>query len=286
MHPIVKGSLTAAGAAVALVCVSATIVWLKSEAVIIDRYPLPSTTAVASTEAKYIRRGAHLVAIAGCADCHGENLEGRAVVRDGILAVSSTNLRRAAHALSDDDFERAIRAGIAPDSTSMWIMPSMDYAYMSEDDVAAIVSYLRTFPADGAAAPGAQFDMQVRYGIANGDIEPIAVRVPDASASLDLGPRYDGGRYLARLACADCHGTDLAGSRTAPDLTVVGLYSRAEFFALLHAGRTHDGRQSPAMSRPRFRALYDYETDALYDYLYARANALKRTEVAAGESRQ
>ena len=53
------------------------IVWLRSEAVIERRYPLPSTTVAASTEAKSIARGAHLIAIAGCSDCHGANLEGR-----------------------------------------------------------------------------------------------------------------------------------------------------------------------------------------------------------------
>ena len=280
MHPFLKWSLAAAGIAAVLTAVVPIIVWLQSEAVIERRYPLPSTTVVALDTTKAIGRGAHLVAIAGCSDCHGQNLEGRPLAQEGRLPVWSSNLRLNAHDMSDEDFERAIRAGIAPDSLSNWVMPAMDYAYMSEDDVVAIVSYLRTLKALGAPAPDTHFGLAARFAIARGDLEPVATRALESPASLDLGPRYDGGRYLARIACGDCHGTDLAGASTesgaAPDLSVVGHYSRADFFALLRGGRAPDGRRPTDMSRPRFHALYDYEIDALYDYLAARAKALGR----------
>ncbi len=192
------------------------------------------------------------------------------------MPVWSSNLRLLAHSLTDEEFEHAIRAGITPQSTSDWLMPSMDYAYMSEDDATAISSYLRTLDARGEPAPRTAFAMPARFAIAEGDIEPIAGLVLESSASLDLGSRYDGGRYLARISCSDCHGTDLTGSSTAPDLIDVAHYSRAQFFGLLHAGRTADGHELAVMSRPRFRAFYDYEIDALYDYLSARAKALSR----------
>lgn len=274
MHPFARWSLAAAGAVLALAVFIPAVVWLQSEAVIERRYPLPSTTVAASTEAKAIARGAHLIAIAGCADCHGADLEGRLVARGSILPVWSSNLRIEGHVLTDEEFERAIRAGIEPDSTSAWRMPSMDYAYLSEDDAVAIVSYLRTLKQAGTATPQPAFAMPARFAIADGDLEPAALRMMDIGASLDLGPRYDGGRYLARIACSDCHGEDLAGTSAAPDLTIVGRYSRSDFFALLRGGRRADGRWSGAMARPRFHALFDYEVDALYDYLAARAKAL------------
>ena len=207
------------------------IVWLRSEAVIERRYPLPSTTVAASTEAKTIARGAHLIAIAGCSDCHGADLEGRLTRAGSLLPVWSSNLRIAAHTLTDEEFERAIRTGILPDSKSMWVMPAMDYAYMSEDDVTAIVSYLRTLKALGATPPAPHFDMPARFAIARGDLEPIALRALESPTSLDLGPRYDGGRYLARIACADCHDTDLTGSETAPDLSAVARYEPRAIFS-------------------------------------------------------
>jgi len=276
LHRFLKWSLAAGGLAAGLATLVAAIIWLQSEAVIERRYPLPSTTVTASQEKKAVARGAHLIAIAGCSDCHGENLEGRLLRAHSVLPVWSSNLRHDAQSLTDEEFERAIRTGITPDSTSMWVMPAMDYAYMSEDDVTAIVSYLRTLKALGAAPPALVFDMPARFAIARGDMEPIASRAPESPTSLDLGPRYDGGRYLARIACADCHDTDLTGSADAPDLKVVARYSRADFFALIHGGHAPDGRRPKDMARPRFRALYDYEIDALYDYLSARAKALGR----------
>lgn len=274
LHPVLKWSLAAAALMLALRLSVVGIVWLRAEAVIERRYPLPSTTVAASTEARAIARGSHLIAIAGCSDCHGANLEGRLTHAGGVLPVWSSNLRIDAHTLTDEEFERAIRTGILPDSKSMWVMPAMDYVYMSEDDVTAIVSYLRTLKALGTAPPPPHFDMAARYAIASGDLEPIALIAPESPTSLDLGPRYDGGRYLARIACADCHDTDLTGSKTAPDLSVVGRYSRADFFQLMRAGRTPDGHYPRSKQRPRFRAFHDYEIDALYDYLSARAKAL------------
>ena len=35
---------------------------------------------------------------------------------------------------------------------STWVMPAMDYAYLSEDDLAAIIAYLHTLPAAGPAS--------------------------------------------------------------------------------------------------------------------------------------
>ena len=51
-------------------------------------------------------------------------------------------------------------------------------------------------------------------------------------------------------------------------------YSRTQFFALLHGGKTASGRRAPEMGRlagARFSAFKDYEVDALYAYLTARA---------------
>ncbi len=279
MNPVLKWTLAAAGTAVALAFLVPGVIWLESEAVIERRYPLASTTVAAVHDARSIARGAHLVTIAGCADCHGRNLEGRLLGGTGTLPIWSSNLRRMAHSMSDEEFERAIRYGITPAATSTWAMPAFDYIYMSEADVVAVVSYLRTLAPAGAIRPEAAFDMRARFAIARGDLEPIAPRTLESAASLDLGPRYDGGRYLARISCSDCHDTDLTGSAdgTAPDLNVVAHYDRSAFFALLRAGKSADGRPlrtMPRLTATRFHAFADYEIDALYDYLAARAHVL------------
>jgi mono/diheme cytochrome c family protein len=278
MHPVLKWAGAVAGAAVLLSVLAWTYVYVESEAIIQRRYPLPSSTVHAVDTAKAIARGKHLIAIAGCSGCHGSDLYGRLQLKAGVLPVWSSNLKHLMQTMGDDEFERAIRFGIKPDATSMWSMPSYDYTYLSEDDVIAIVSYLRTLPSDGPIRPEPEFDLHTRVALLEGDFTPIAPDTLESPSSLDLGPRYDGGHYLARITCAECHGTDLTGTQTAPDLIAVSAYDRADFFALLRAGRAAPGhvlKTMPLLARGRFHYLADYEIDALYDYLTARAKALR-----------
>ena len=48
---------------------------------------------------------------------------------------------------SDGEVIRAIREGVHKDGRSLLVMPSTDLRYLSDDDVQAIVAYLRTVPA-------------------------------------------------------------------------------------------------------------------------------------------
>jgi cytochrome c553 len=274
--PLAKLFLAAAACIVALAFVAPLYVYLASEAIIQRRYPLTSTTTHADMTPKEILRGSHLVTVAGCADCHGANLEGRLLHADPALPVYAGNLLLDVRSMSDEELERAIRYAIKPDAMTMWVMPSGDYAYMSENDVASVVSYLRSRQPEGEQRPAPQFDEAARSALLEGRIEPQILAGMDSPSSLDMGPRYDGGRYLARITCGECHGTDLKGRGYAPDLSRIALYSRADFFALLREGRGAGYRYLPVMhriARVRFHAFADYEIMALYDYLDARAHA-------------
>lgn len=73
------------------------------------------------------------------------------VVDDPALGVIiGPNLTRGAGGvgggLSDADFERAIRHGIAPDGRRLVFMPSSEYQYMSDEDLGAAVAYVRSVP--------------------------------------------------------------------------------------------------------------------------------------------
>lgn len=273
---LIKMLVAVAAIAGAVAALISLYVYIASEVIIERRYPLASTTAHAESTPKQIQRGAHLVAIAGCADCHGASLQGRLLYATSPLPVYAGNLLRSARTMSDDELERAIRYAIRPDATSLWAMPSGDYLYMSEDDIAALISYLRSRPAEGVVRPPPRFDVGARLTLLRHQLRPALLIAADSPASLDLGPRYDGGRYLARMTCGECHGTDLEGRGPAPDLASISRYSRPAFFSLLREGRGANGRMLPAMhrlARVRFHVLADYEIMALYDYLDARAHA-------------
>jgi cytochrome c553 len=274
MHPAAR---TAIGlAALTVVCTAAAplFVHLESEAIIERRYPLPVIEEpLAASEIG--KRCAHLATIAGCADCHGADFTGR-VESMGPLRVWSSNLRIDASQMPAGEFERALRRGLAPDATSLWAMPSEDYMYMSEADVADLYTYLRSLGTSGTDRPRPVWDERARLALFDGQLVPAVIATRDAPSSLELGPRYDGGRYLSRIACSECHGTDLEGSSTAPDLVSVAAYNRTQFFDLLRRGWGARGRRLPTMNRLariRFHDFADYEIMALFDYFSARAQA-------------
>jgi cytochrome c553 len=253
--------------------------WLYSESVIERHYPLLSMDVPPANTPDVPARGLHLAKLTGCFGCHGKSLHGLALKPLPHVRIYAPNLTRSAQVLNDEQFARAIRDGLKPDGTSLWIMPSEDYVYMSNGDIAALVAYVHTLPAAGNQTPPPKFTRHARIAILKGELEPTAMRIAEAGASLDLGPRYQGGRYIARISCASCHGLDLSGTPDGrvPSLTVMSRYSLRDFFALLHDGRAGDRHPLPTMSylaRSRFSDFKDYETMALYDYLSARAAAL------------
>jgi mono/diheme cytochrome c family protein len=274
MHSVARVAIAILALTVLCTAAAPLYVHLESEAIIERRYPLPAIEEpVAALEIG--ARGAHLATVAGCSDCHGADLAGRRETI-GRLHLWSSNLRIVANNMSAGEFERALRRGIAPDATSLWAMPSEDYKYMSEANVADLYAWLRSLGPSGNLRPRPVWNLRARIALLNGQIVPAVIATRDAPSSLDLGPRYDGGRYLARIACSECHGTDLAGSAGAPDLITVAGYSRTNFFDLLRRGWGARGRRLPTMyrlARVRFHAFADYEIVALFDYLSTRAHA-------------
>jgi mono/diheme cytochrome c family protein len=284
MHPVLKWAGAIAAAIVACTLLIPLYIHVASEAVIARRYPLPAIEEPAAPSPKMVERGAHLARIAGCADCHGADFEGRRSGGEPALRLWSSNLRLSAQHMTDGEFERALRRGIAPDATSLWGMPSIDYAYMSEADVAALLAYLRALGPAGMVRPLPKWNRNARLALLDGRIVPAVLALRDAPSSLDLGPRYDGGRYLARIACSECHGSNLEGVGGAPDLDTVSLYGRSDFFNLLRRGWSAHRRPLRAMTRlsaTRFHLFADYEIMALYDYLDARAHAPMALRVRA-----
>lgn len=274
MRPVARKALEVSALALAFAGALPLYVYLASEALIERRYPLPVIEEPLAASEKG-ERGAHLARIAGCADCHGPDLQGR---REGMgpLRLWSTNLRIDVSQISAGEFERAVRRGLAPDATSLWGMPSQDYMYMSESDVADLYGWLQSLGPSGRVKPKPVWNLRARFALIRDRIVPAAIATRDAPSSLDMGPRYDGGRYLARVACSECHGTDLAGSAGAPDLISVAAYNRTAFFDLLRRGWGARRQRLHAMSRLarlRFHVLADYEIMALFDYLSVRARA-------------
>jgi cytochrome c553 len=262
--------------ALALLWARPAYLWFSAESVIDQRYTLPRSLVRADSSASGVARGARLARLAGCTGCHGANLRGQLLHTP--IAIYASNLRALTPTYADEDFDRAIRRGLRPDASSLWVMPSQAYLYMRDADVAAILGYLRALSSEGRPTPSPKFDAAARAKIGSGELQPVAELAEAQMPAMDIAPHYSGGRYITMFACGACHGTELTGSADgrAPDLKVTTRYTRAQFFNLMRKGWSWNARRLKVMSPlalQRFHILADWEIDPLYEYLIARAKS-------------
>jgi cytochrome c553 len=274
MRWIVRGLIGLA----ALAVVGSIGVFGASEAMI--RWPQAKAPVrlAAASDPGAAPRGAHIAKVFGCHDCHGADLTGKLFFNEMPIArITGPNLTLAAAHQSDADLARAIRAGVAADGRSLWIMPSDSFARLSDGETADLIAYLRTFPVKGSPQPGKVIGPVGRIGVLIGKFRsaPAILKASAGTGLPDLGPQHAQGRSLAR-ACVECHGQDLKGSEAvkSPDLTIAGAYEPADFERLLRTGVAAGGRKLGLMSQSapaRFPALSHEEVLALHAHLRERA---------------
>lgn len=256
-------------------------VWLASEAELKRFFPPPRFDTPIPTDAASIAKGEHIARTRGCAGCHGDALQGE-VFDDGAWydygRSVAPSLTRYAREHDPATLERAIRHGIGADGRALYSMPSFNFARMRDDDLAALIAYLRSVPVREAALPRGYLGWKPRWGMATGDDHAVPYftgQVPLLRGSSD--PRIAQGEYLAMTSCNECHGFGLRGDnpfdppgKAPPDLAGAMGYDRAQFFTLMRTGKPIGGRDLRLMddvARGRFVHWEDAEIDAIYAYL-------------------
>ncbi|MEO7457132.1 MAG: cytochrome c, partial [Gemmatimonadaceae bacterium] len=209
----------AAGGVVGLAIIVAAGVYGVSESHYRKQYSLDEKAVVVPTDSVAIARGAHLAnSFAGCADCHGENLAGKAIFDNPALgSVYSLNLTRGKGGvggqLSDADFGRAIRHGIAPNGRALKIMPSSDYMNLSDEDLGDVIAYIKSRPPVDHEIPAARIGPVGRALYVAGKLPFLhAERIDHARLHVaSVTPAKSGayGEYLASIGCKGCHGPSL-----------------------------------------------------------------------------
>jgi mono/diheme cytochrome c family protein len=227
------------------------------------------------TDAERIAHGERLTRVLGCRGCHTASLQGQR-----FYELYASNLTRDVPKYSDEQLERLIRSGIHPSGRDVWGMPSEIFQHLGDRDYKSIVAYLRTLDRGGEpTGKPLPFEPNVQKLIAEGKIKPAAafVRETKTVGPIDLGPEHALGRYITRVTCAECHGSELSGNEgDTPDLIVAGGYSRGEFERLITQGIPTGNRKlknelMALVAQSRFSHLTPHERDALYAYLKARA---------------
>jgi cytochrome c553 len=279
----------AAGAA-ALILVAAAAVYGFSEARYRRQYAVAPRTISVPTDSATIARGAHLAqTFGGCVECHGENLAGKVVFDDPPVGrVYGPNLTRGQGGLgallTDADIVRAVQHGVGRDGRPLKVMPSSDYAHLTEGDLAAIMAWVRTRPAVDTAQPAVQVGPVGRALFVAGKLPMLhAERIDHARPAGTIvtpGVTVEYGRYIAAVGCKGCHGRALAGGPIeggAPDwppaanLTPAGALKTwtAEGFAhFLRTGTRPNGTLvSRVMPIRQTSRMTDEEIQALWLYL-------------------
>lgn len=245
--------------------------------------PVEATAAqqfsFASSSASLVTEGQRVARVLGCLGCHESNLQGAVWDEEpefGVVAPS--NLARSAERYSDSELEHMIREGVRPDGSALWEMPSEAFTHLSSTDMRALLAFLNSVPPAGPERPRPTFGPGARQEIKAGKLlsAPQKVARERDQQPWSGGSQHEHGRYIARLACGECHGPQLAGNEEPfrPDLIVAGGYSSDEFKRLMHTGEPTGGRKLKLMaqvSKSRFHHLRPAEVEAVHRYLVARA---------------
>ena len=235
------------------------------------------------TDEAALARGRHLVH-ASCESCHGADLSGQVMMDDPAIAtLYASNITGLAQTHSDGEIILAIRHGIDTDGRQLMIMPSESFVYFSEEDLGAIVGYLKTVPRVGDNLPLIQPGPVGRILMGAGAFDSsfpanhIDHNLP-FPAMPEVGANLAYGEYVSRF-CRACHGADLTGgqppdpaSPPAPNITAtggVGAWTEAQFIEFFHTGVNPFGEESDPAFMPwqSFGKFEDDELRALYMYL-------------------
>ena len=248
----------------------------------VDVKPLTIPTDQASIE-----RGQHLaVAATHCTGCHGENLGGQVMVDAPPFRIVASNITRGQGGtranVSDADLIRAIRDGVHPDGTSLKIMPSGNFAHLNDDDLAAIIAYVKSVPPVDSALPTTTLYPLGRTLLVAGKLDILSAEEVDhtapSSAPVPAGATPAYGNYLVTVGgCRSCHSDSLAGgvvpdgsNAHATNITPSGLagWNEASFIRAMREGKRPNGSTiSPIMPWQEVGKLSDDELRAIWMYL-------------------
>jgi len=246
-----------------------------------------------------IARGRYLVqGVLACPACHspknwsehgapdlpGQEFSGQVMTEPGlpgtIVASNITpDVESGAGRWTDDQLARAIREGIGHDDRTIFpIMPYDGYRSLSDDDVAAVVVYLRSLPPVQHSLPPTHVNFPVNY-LVQGAPQPVSATVTGPNPS-DVAGR---GKYLVALGC-DCHRAveklgyggglnlkgpwgDVTSANITPDPSGISYYTEATFVTALRTGYVGSRKLNSIMPFGQFKSMTDEDLKAMFAYL-------------------
>jgi mono/diheme cytochrome c family protein len=258
-----------------------------------------------------LERGRYLVeAVTGCLDCHSEHdgsqrgnptksgREGAGVLflndpslgtlyASNITPDNETGIGN----WTDDQIARAIREGIGGDGRALFpIMPYQNFRELSDEDLASVITYIRSIPSIRNAVPKTRINFPLSRLIMTMP-QPITEPVHDPELSDPLAR----GEHLVKLAsCAECHtpqdsrgkpmdslafaggfvldgpdGKKVAAANITPDPSGISYYDEATFIKTMRTGQIGARQLNPIMPWIFYRNMTDEDLRAVWAYIHA-----------------
>jgi cytochrome c553 len=289
VRTFLKVALIAAGSLLGIVCIALGAVYFVSGRHIAGHINGVGHTLAVADDSATIERGRHIVNSQGmCADCHGPDLGGGMMIDVPVVArIYAANLTSGeggvATGRTDLDWERSIRHGVAPDGRKLIFMPSHEYTNLADDDVAAVIAYLKHLPKVDRPPVANTAGPIARVLYLKGDFELLPAELLDQQAThlavAPTGRTHEAGEYVAHT-CAGCHGKTFSGGpipgappEMKPPANItpdgIGKYTEDDFVRLLREGKRPDGSMADTTYMPvRFtKNLSDDQIAAVWAFL-------------------
>lgn len=304
-------------ALVGLIVVSLVVIYFKTQERLTRVYDIHAETVIVPTDDASIARGQHIFRFRGCEACHSDGgyldmsetspafdahldsaaldiprMEGHVYLDDPAIGkVIASNLTSGKGGVgsgyTDQDWARAIRHGIRADGTALLFMPSTEFYFLSDEDLAAVIAYIKSAPAVDHELPPSTLSWTGRVVMA---LVPAITFIPaeliphDAprpvAPETGITPEY--GEYLT-YSCKVCHGLTMSGGPIpgfpstwppTPNLTfgdgsVLPSWAEEDFINTIRTGVTPEGRKLRAEFMPwgSYKFMSDDELKAVWVYL-------------------
>jgi mono/diheme cytochrome c family protein len=305
------------GVLAGLLVVSLVTIYFKTQARLTRVYDLPEEIVPIPTDPASIERGQHIFRFRGCEACHSEggyinlseveqpldshlslpsqdlpHMEGNIYLDDPAVGrVVASNLTSGrggvAGGYTDPGWAGAIRHGVRADGTPLLFMPSTEFYYLSDEDLGAVIAYIKSAPPVDHDLPPSTVSWTGRVVMT---LVPTITFIPaelipheeprPVAPEVGITPEY--GEYLT-LSCKVCHGLSMSGGPIpgfpaswppAPNLTfgpgsALPTWTEAGFIDTLRTGVTPEGRKVRGEFMPwgSYKFMSDDELRAVWAYL-------------------
>lgn len=301
MKKVFKWIGIALGSLLVLVLLAAAVLYFIGNSRLTKTYDFPPSNIVIPTDAASIEYGRHRAETL-CQGCHGADLGG---IENWFSAgplgtIDSANLTGGEggfgrEATSDEDYVRAIRHGIDPEGKPLFMPAVVSTAYLSDEDLGAIIAYVKSVPPVDRQTNGHNFTPLAKIMLVVG----VLPQLPVESVSHDVhvsgparGVTVEYGEYMVNTNdCRICHGERLNGgpfpdptiTLISPNLTTggeVSFWTEEQFINTMRTGTTPSGRELNPDRMPwkDYRFMSEDELKAIYMYLQSLPKLPQYTE--------